>query len=527
MARLPQIAQRVFPTDALRVTTPAADARFRWFQALTPKVFAIPHKVSLLNLVDRKDLTIFSTGATTTVGKGLGNGATINNNQAWYLSGMPASGSQPRQTFGWVGSISSFAAASAVHTTGDGDGAGIVTAVYVTATGGVEFWRFGFAIDALTGLTLALNVPYFLIISHNAPGNTITAWLKNLNTEQITSVTVASGQQGTDAGFYNHGSRHITGLNGEMRGTSYLAAYLRGAISDTHARQWMRDPFGPYRAPETRNMVAAAAGGANLFTFVGSGGMQSGGAALVLTQRVVLGVGGAQTGGAATIRHVKTITGVGGAQTGGAATISHRKTVTGVGGAQAGGAALVRTVHVFLGSGGAQSGGAATTSITHVFPYVGVGGAQTGGAATFSHRKTVIGVGGGQSGGSAGVQFQGTQVYVGSGGAQSGGAALVSHRKVAPIGTGGAQSGGAATIVRIRHVVGVGGLTSAGAAIVRHVKSVVGVGGLQSGGAGVVQYIFGGTIPSTLKGNVIAYPSMTGRLSVITRLIGRVSSTPL
>ena len=73
----------------------------------------------------------------------------------------------------------------------------------------------------------------------------------------------------------------------------------------------------------------------------------------------------------------------------------------GAGGAQSGGTAVVQSSHAYVGAGGAQSGGTAVIQSSHT--YVGTGGAQSGGTSLPSYEY--VGTGGAQSGGTADVVF--------------------------------------------------------------------------------------------------------------------------
>lgn len=248
------------PTRA-RPRVPSRDSRFRWFHALNPQIYAVPRKVTWENLVEKKALTNFGTGATALTGRGEGSAITYNVNQSCFYNLKTASGTQPRQTYAWLGTINNLSASSFLGVSGDGNAAGVVTAVVIATSGAVDFWRFGFAIDSFTALTMVINVPYFLIVSHNAPGSSLTAWMKNLNTGLVQVQTISSGQQTSDASFYSFGSRHLTGLEGESRCTTWMHAYLRGAVTEAHARRWLKDPFGPYRKRVSRFYPVDSGGG--------------------------------------------------------------------------------------------------------------------------------------------------------------------------------------------------------------------------------------------------------------------------
>lgn len=547
MPRLPTLLPRV-PRDALRGAPPSRDSRFRWFHALAPQIFAIPHKASMYNLVDRKDLTNFGTGATPTVGKGIGTGVTNNVNQSWIKTLATASGTTPRQTYAFLGTINSLAASNFLGVTGDGNAAGVVTAIVIATSGQVDFWRFGFAIDSFTSLVMAANVPYFLIVVHDAPANTVTGYLKNLNTGVVVVQSVASGQQTSDAAFYSFGSRHLTGLEGESRLTCYMQAYMRGAARDAHVRQWLRDPYGPYRAPETRQYFASSAA-FTTYPYTMSGGVSTSGAGVVSLAKRIVSAGGVSSGGIAAARvsyvpaaptggvttsgtastkstraHMMT----GGVQTGGSAPAKQTRAIIMAGGVTSSGAAVVRLAKAIAMSGGVTTGGNATGIFAR--GHIMTGGVSTGGSATLSRRYGWSSSGGVTTGGQAGIVFQGVFTVIMSGGVQTGGtaAARVSYRP--PLPTGGVSTGGAGVASRVYGVRGVGGVTTAGAAVLSSVRRPTMAGGVQTGGQAFAQYIFGGTVLAAWAATFRARPLLDVRLTMRpqleTHLRGHPTETP-
>lgn len=128
--------------------------------------------------------------------------------------------------------------------------------------------------------------------------------------------------------------------------------------------------------------LGIVSGGGRIYIYVASGGLQSGGAALVSKTKVSLASGGLQSGGAAQtgfIRIVGICLASGGLQSGGSAAVAIVKAFLASGGLQSGGAAAIAKEKAFLATGGLQSGG--TALIAKVKAFLASGGLQSGGAA--------------------------------------------------------------------------------------------------------------------------------------------------
>lgn len=119
-------------------------------------------------------------------------------------------------------------------------------------------------------------------------------------------------------------------------------------------------------------------------------------------------------------------------------------TYVGSGGGVSAGAALLAKLKAFFGGGGGVSGGAATTSVTgtsNTFTYAGSGGATSGGGGIWSRIKRFLASGGGLGGGSA-LRSK-LKAFLPTGGARSAGAAVQAKTK-AFAASGGVVVGGAA-----------------------------------------------------------------------------------
>ncbi len=128
-------------------------------------------------------------------------------------------------------------------------------------------------------------------------------------------------------------------------------------------------------------------------------------------------------------------------------TVPNVFTYTGTGGAVSGGAATVCKAKAYTPSGGAVGAGTATTSFesagggTSTFTYVGSGGAVSDGTADVCKAKAYTPTGGAVSGGTAAYLFRDTTPvefpYDGSGGAVSGGGGFYEFLSSIQQGSGG------------------------------------------------------------------------------------------
>lgn len=93
---------------------------------------------------------------------------------------------------------------------------------------------------------------------------------------------------------------------------------------------------------------------------VGSGGVQSAGAATVTVTKALAGAAGVASAGSATVAAQKDLAGAGGIQSAGSAAIAATKALAGSGGVQSAGSAVVTATKALVGAGGIQSSGFAT-----------------------------------------------------------------------------------------------------------------------------------------------------------------------
>lgn len=199
---------------------------------------------------------------------------------------------------------------------------------------------------------------------------------------------------------------------------------------------------------------------------VASGGLVSAGAAPSSQKRVVIATGGFNSGGSATATfgsggHANyTHTMSGGISSGGAALVRISQFRVASGGLTSGGAAPTRRARASVGAGGLVSGGVAL--LRRQSSVVGSGGLLGGGTAIPSRRRASIASGGGTFGG-AGLAAR-RYGWTGTGGLVSGGAGLA-RRSLRIVGAGGFVSGGAAALRRHLIYIASGGLLSGGEAI--------------------------------------------------------------
>lgn len=221
----------------------------------------------------------------------------------------------------------------------------------------------------------------------------------------------------------------------------------------------------PIAAEAIASLPAATGGSAQTYTYVATGGLQTGGSAAVLKLKIPQIAGGLQAGGAAALLKVKAVAATGGLQSGGAGAVLKVKAAAGAGGAQAAGSAAVLKQKAFAAAGTI---------------------ALTGGAATLLKVKIPSSVGGFQTTGAAPTSFSaGAAVYqyTGTGGFQLAGTAPVLKVKLAEV-AGGLSTGGVGAVAKAK-VPGVsGGLAAAGSAALAKEKAVQGIAGAQLAGSG-------------------------------------------
>jgi hypothetical protein len=233
----------------------------------------------------------------------------------------------------------------------------------------------------------------------------------------------------------------------------YPLRFRGGHMASTCVVEKNRTFFAPHRftsawtekipnASTKPYILAYKAGGVTqTFTYVASGGITTGGSAIVSKTKNFVAAGGIVTGGAALATKTKDYLTSGGIAIGGIALYSETDVYVASGGIITGGAALLEKVKNYVASGGLVTDSAATVSKTKDF--ITSGGLATSGAALVAKVKDFIASGGIATGGSA--AYTETDTYVASGGIVTSGSALISIIKIPSIDGGISVSGSSVT----------------------------------------------------------------------------------
>ena len=137
------------------------------------------------------------------------------------------------------------------------------------STGNIELTKDNVAsID--TGITYAIDEPYFIIISYDKSSGDVNAVRRRLDTSEILTGTANNTQNAiNNDGVYYIGAPtdQVNGLNGKVS----MAVIVNDFFTMDQLEWWARDPFGPFRVVPGRVFYSVPAVGA--FTMIADSGV--------------------------------------------------------------------------------------------------------------------------------------------------------------------------------------------------------------------------------------------------------------
>jgi hypothetical protein len=415
-----------------------AQVRPKWARLWAKPVLAVAHDGSPLptNFATRRPGEIVGTVTRTLkpyIGYGQGTAGNSTNGLRWRTE-LTA---YQKATFATIVQFNSFTTIEVMLATDDGNSGGLRMQV---SAGALQVTAIGVA-NVDSGITLATGVPYFLAMSVDAERDVMNVVVRELNTDKITSTSVAFTATPTagTTGYASFGYGRTT--NESVDGLMAMGFIAADAMPLAFLSDWATDPWGPFRYWDEAKVVYAKAGGNVTLaltgvTATGTAGALSPSVAAALTGTSAAGAIGSVTAGADV---TAAISGVSATATTGSLGVDRTKALSGVSATGQVGTGNVTRNSALSGASASAQSGTVTQSRA-----VALAGAPVTGAV-----------------GSVGATQAGVASLTGTPATASAGTATASL-SVAATGVSGSGQVGAPAVARESTIAGVGASSTVG-----------------------------------------------------------------